>query len=237
MSEPPVAGWYPDPSGRHAWRYHTGSTWTADVANDALVPFRDAGLIPFQSPDQSARASSGPSPQGPNPSTAPGRTKEGLVGKIALGVLGGLIVIGAIGSAIGTIFEDEETDESSLEATVTTSTLSEAAARFIEGLTATTVAPVAATAPPATAPPEAPEQDDDSELACRQFRTVAAQADIYTQEELRNEIQEMDEKSIIATYDVQVAIREMLISITQNDIALFEVAVQDADAACDAAGW
>jgi hypothetical protein len=32
----PPAGWYPDPSGRHHYRFFTGVDWTADVVDDGV---------------------------------------------------------------------------------------------------------------------------------------------------------------------------------------------------------
>ena len=34
--ESPPAGWYPDPSGRHHYRFFTGFDWTADVVDDGV---------------------------------------------------------------------------------------------------------------------------------------------------------------------------------------------------------
>jgi hypothetical protein len=32
----PPAGWYPDPSGRHQYRFFTGHDWTADVVDNGV---------------------------------------------------------------------------------------------------------------------------------------------------------------------------------------------------------
>jgi hypothetical protein len=34
--EGPPAGWYPDPSGRHQYRFFTGYDWTADVVDNGV---------------------------------------------------------------------------------------------------------------------------------------------------------------------------------------------------------
>lgn len=35
-SDGPPAGWYPDPSGRHHYRFFTGHDWTADVVDNGV---------------------------------------------------------------------------------------------------------------------------------------------------------------------------------------------------------
>jgi Protein of unknown function (DUF2510) len=35
-SDGPPAGWYPDPSGHHHYRFFTGHDWTADVVDDGV---------------------------------------------------------------------------------------------------------------------------------------------------------------------------------------------------------
>jgi hypothetical protein len=57
MNTPPSAGWQPDPTGRHQYRYYNGSTWTVQVsdngqqATDAVgLPELNAGATPFAAP-------------------------------------------------------------------------------------------------------------------------------------------------------------------------------------------
>ncbi|CAN5279436.1 hypothetical protein BH18ACT4_BH18ACT4_09650 [soil metagenome] len=54
MSDPggPAAGWYPDPAGRHHYRYWSGSAWTdyvsdgASVGGPGLPPSASMGIVP-----------------------------------------------------------------------------------------------------------------------------------------------------------------------------------------------
>jgi hypothetical protein len=45
---PDAPGWYPDPDGRHQYRYHDGSVWTDHVADDgqSAVDPRSPSLPP-----------------------------------------------------------------------------------------------------------------------------------------------------------------------------------------------
>lgn len=78
-----------------------------------------------------------------------------------------------------------------------------------------------------------------SRLACEHFRNVARDAadGIYTNEELRQKLREVDGNAIIGTREVQAAARAMLAAATQGDLSALGDAVSEMDQACRDAGW
>lgn len=51
----PRAGWYPDPLGRHQHRYHNGTAWTPDVADDGQRYVDPFGIGPSYAPGGAGR--------------------------------------------------------------------------------------------------------------------------------------------------------------------------------------
>lgn len=74
----PPAAWYPDPSGRHQYRYFDGTDWTAHVANNGATARDELALAeppppPHQRPAGSAIQRSNESAS-PAPASAPTRS-------------------------------------------------------------------------------------------------------------------------------------------------------------------
>lgn len=84
--------------------------------------------------------------------------------------------------------------------------------------------------------PSQTEAEEHSDFACDHFRNVAAEADLLTNDELRDKLQEVYDNSAIATVSVQSAARSMLSSITSGDLESFELAVTAMSGACSDAG-
>ena len=73
------AGWYPDPSLRHEYRYWDGTVWTPDVSDRGL-PATDPELRPPTNPPGAPAGLPGPSPEPPalsRPTAAPVATRAG----------------------------------------------------------------------------------------------------------------------------------------------------------------
>jgi len=79
----PLPGWYPDPYGGGGFRYWDGLNWTSVAPPGAGVPPASTPASP---------------PAVPGPSNNAGMSKGG---KIALGVGGAIVVMGAVVTAIG----------------------------------------------------------------------------------------------------------------------------------------
>lgn len=80
-------GWYPDPTGRFEHRYHNGTTWTGDVANDGhrRVDTAGAGPAPAADPwpaNPSARVG------GPGDSGGPALGNPSATAALVLGIVG-----------------------------------------------------------------------------------------------------------------------------------------------------
>jgi hypothetical protein len=63
----PAAGWHPDPTGRHEYRYWDGTDWTGDVSDHGTTAFDPIGTAP--------PAGAGPSP-GDAPTTIDDATRQ-----------------------------------------------------------------------------------------------------------------------------------------------------------------
>ena len=85
-----LAGWLPDPTGRHQHRYWDGSTWTEHVAD---------GGFPSTDPPAAPMPRSGPDPS-PGP-VGPWRAFRRLPAVVQLGVGGFLTLLLAVGAATG----------------------------------------------------------------------------------------------------------------------------------------
>ena len=82
------------------------------------------------------------------------------------------------------------------------------------------------------------QQKENSQEVCGELRAVADDAGRLTPVELRERIQEINEGNDIAlaSIPIQGAVREMLATITANDVAGFETAVDEMDHQCDLVG-
>jgi len=94
-----TSGWHPDPSGRHEFRYHNGTGWTADVADDGErfvdpLPTADGQGSPSAGLDRSTSRA----PRAATASLAFGVTA------LALGWLPFVFVIGGIAAILALIF-------------------------------------------------------------------------------------------------------------------------------------
>lgn len=67
------SGWFPDPSGRHEYRYHNGASWTADVSDDG------ARYVDPWTPSSAVTATA--------PSPGSGRRNRLAVASLVMGVL------------------------------------------------------------------------------------------------------------------------------------------------------
>ncbi len=87
-------GWYPDPTGRFEFRYHNGSSWTADVADGG------ARFV-----DQLSTVDDGARPGGPprRERLAGWSMALGIVG-VVLGWMPYVVVAGAIASLLAIVF-------------------------------------------------------------------------------------------------------------------------------------
>lgn len=85
------AGWHPDPTGRHQFRWFNGASWTGDVADDGNRAV-DLGPMSARSP---GRPSIPPAGGYPNPAADPGGT-AGSGFAIAGLVLGVVAMIAAV---------------------------------------------------------------------------------------------------------------------------------------------
>jgi Protein of unknown function (DUF2510) len=68
------AGWQPDPTGRHQYRYWDGSVWTDNVSDDgatSIDPFAPAPPAPQPPPAPTAPAPTTPTTSGPEPAAFP----------------------------------------------------------------------------------------------------------------------------------------------------------------------
>lgn len=105
------AAWYPDPSGRHEYRYFNGAVWTADVSDDGhrYVDPIDGPAIHGSTP----RGSTGHGATGADPNTAGHNTGGngmavaaitcGII-SLALGWLPFLFVVGAVLAVLAIVF-------------------------------------------------------------------------------------------------------------------------------------
>ena len=82
------------------------------------------------------------------------------------------------------------------------------------------------------------QQEENSQEVCGQIRAVADDADVLTPVELRERIQEIHEGNdiVLASIPIQNAVREMLATITANDVAGFEAAVDEMIHQCELVG-
>ena len=83
------AGWFPDPGGRHQWRYWDGTRWTDAVADQGVTgvePVDRPGVRQVtESPPRGADPTGPPGPRRVSPSTYPARVAV-MVGRVAVGV-------------------------------------------------------------------------------------------------------------------------------------------------------
>lgn len=82
------AGWFPDPGGRHQWRYWDGTRWTDAVADQGVTgvePVAGPGVHPVTQPPRGGDPTGPPGPGQRSPSTSPAGVAV-MVGRVAVGV-------------------------------------------------------------------------------------------------------------------------------------------------------
>lgn len=102
------SGWFPDPHGRHEYRWFNGRDWTADVSDDGRRMVDPYGAAPLGFRPTGEPGGSGPNPFG---STPPGNGNGIATAAITCGLIGLLfawmpvfVVIGATLAVLGLIF-------------------------------------------------------------------------------------------------------------------------------------
>lgn len=134
-----------------------------------------------------------------------------------------------LGVVVLSVFTTDEGKETAVQSQPTTSTT--------EGTTTTAREPEVTTTTTTQPEPESPQQHRDSRLACVHFRNVVGDADVLSDEELRDKIKEVHGDAVIATPGVEAAAREALAAITADDVEAFGVAIRRLSDECAAAGW
>ncbi len=90
-------GWFPDPSGRHEYRYHNGATWTADVSDDG------ARYVDPWTPGSDVGTGASPSGPGQRNRLAVASLVLGVLA-IGLGILPFLFVVGVAAAVLAITF-------------------------------------------------------------------------------------------------------------------------------------
>jgi hypothetical protein len=96
----PRPDWYPDPSGRYEFRYHNGTSWTADVSSDGERYVDTPGASSPSGPTASPTA--GASGSGRGNGVAIAALTCGIV-SIAFGWLPVVFVLGAVLAILGVV--------------------------------------------------------------------------------------------------------------------------------------
>ena len=79
---------------------------------------------------------------------------------------------------------------------------------------------------------------ENSQEVCAEARQVAADADLYTQDELRSKFQDIYDGNdiVLASIPIRNAVRDLLSALTSGDIDAFQRAVDNIDNQCSLVG-
>jgi hypothetical protein len=82
------------------------------------------------------------------------------------------------------------------------------------------------------------QQKENSQEVCAEVRQIAADADLYTQDELRSKVQEVYDGNdiVLASIPIRNAVRDVLSALTSGDIDAFQQAVDNVDNQCSLVG-
>ena len=82
------------------------------------------------------------------------------------------------------------------------------------------------------------QQKENSQEVCAEVRQVAADADLYTQDELRSKVQDIYDGNdiVLASIPIRNAVRDLLSALTSGDVDAFQRAVDNVDNQCSLVG-